>query len=124
MRIIVSTTTPDIEASLDPRFGRAAYFVAVDPATMEWEAFPNPAMAAAGGAGTQAAQFIASQGAQAAISGDFGPNAYMALQAAGIQMFVSAGATTARAAVEAYNAGTLQAIAGPTGPALHGRGRR
>jgi len=38
--------------------------------------------------GTQAAQYIAAEGAQAAISGDFWPNAYNALNAAGIAMYL------------------------------------
>jgi len=43
---------------------------------------------ASGEVGTQAAQYIARQGAQAALSGDFGPNAYYALNAAGIAMYL------------------------------------
>ena len=73
MRIVVTTTTPDLDSPVDPRFGRGAYFVVVDTSTLEWQAHPNPAAAASGGAGIRAAQFVAEQKAQAVISGDFGP---------------------------------------------------
>ena len=87
MKIAISTSTADLDSLVDPRFGRAASFVVVDTETEEWEAYPNPALNASGGAGVQAAQFIADRRAQAAISSNFGPNAYSTLTAAGIQMF-------------------------------------
>ena len=77
---------PELCLEIEPRFGRAAYFVFVDVDTLEWQAYPNPGASASGGAGTQAAQHIANKGAQAAVSGDFDPNAYNALKAVGIAM--------------------------------------
>lgn len=114
MTIIVTSSAADLDAALDPRFGRAAYFLAVDPATMTWKAHPNPAVDASGGAGPQAVQFIAGLKAEAVISGAFGPNAYRALDAAGIPMFVYAQAGTVRQAVEAYRAGRLERAALPS----------
>ena len=96
----------------------------VDPETMEWEAKPNPAIHAAGGAGTQAAQFAAEQGAEVVISGDFGPNAYAALAALNIAMYLAPAGGTAQEAVAAFQGGELTRVDRPTGPALHGgRGR-
>src|SRR3989304_2210511 len=54
MKIIVTTLAPDMDAPVDPRFGRAACFVAVDGETLAWEAHSNPAVDAPGGAGGRA----------------------------------------------------------------------
>ena len=89
MKISISAVEPGFNAPFDARFGRCAYFIFVDSETHAWDAAPNPALASGGGAGTQAAQFIASQGAQGVISGKFGPNAYEALKAAGIKMYAA-----------------------------------
>lgn len=118
MRIVVTTTTPDLDSPVDPRFGRGAYLVLVDADTMEWQAHPNPAAAASGGAGIRAAQFVAEQKADGVISGDFGPNAHQALTAAGIGMHLFGGSASARQAVERLKAGELEI---PGGSGWQGR---
>ena len=120
MKLIVTATAPDMEASVDPRFGRAAYFVVVDSGTLQWQAHQNAGVNAAGGAGAQAAQFAAQQGAQAVISGDFGPNAYVALAAAGIQMYLLGPSKTVAEAVANFTAGKLAQVNAPTGAGHHG----
>lgn len=121
MKIIVTATSPNLDSEVDPRFGRGAYFIRIDVETLEWEAMANPAVNASGGAGTQAAQFVAAQKAQVVISGDFGPNAYEALQVAGIEMVLFGPVRTVREAVEQFKAGTLVSVGAPTGPGHHGR---
>jgi predicted Fe-Mo cluster-binding NifX family protein len=108
MTILVTTSGPELDSPVDPRFGRAAYFLVVDPVSSDYKAHPNPALDAAGGAGTQAAQFASSQGVEAVVSGAFGPNAFQALEAAGIVMSLLGPAATARQAVEAYRDGRLE----------------
>jgi predicted Fe-Mo cluster-binding NifX family protein len=120
MTIVMSTTAPDLDAAVDPRFGRAAFFLAVDPGSLAWQAHPNTAANASGGAGTQAAQFVAGLRAEAVISGAFGPNAFQALEAAGIAMFLCGHAETARQAVEDYRAGRLERAALPSRTGRHG----
>ena len=122
MKIVVTTTTPDLDSPVDPRFGRGAYFVVVDTSTLEWQAHPNPAAAASGGAGIRAAQFIAEQKAQAVISGDFGPNAHQALTAAGIGMYLFGASASARQAVERFKAGELESPGGSVGQGRQPRG--
>ncbi|GAG31451.1 unnamed protein product, partial [marine sediment metagenome] len=56
MKIAVSAAAPELDAKVDPRFGRCQCFVIVDPETMEFEGVPNESMAAGGGAGVAAAQ--------------------------------------------------------------------
>ena len=127
MKIAISTSDGNLDAPFDPRFGRAAHFCIIDLETEEFDTYPNSAINATGGAGVQAAQFIANHGAEAVISGNFGPNAYTTLDAAGIQMFrAPAGDTlTARDLLERYREGQLDQVTGPTNPGHHGspRGR-
>jgi predicted Fe-Mo cluster-binding NifX family protein len=113
MKILVTTILPDIRSDVDPRFGRAAYFLEIDPDTLEWNALPNPAHAAWGSAGVQAAQFVADRKPAAVISGNFGSNAYTALEAAGIAMYLKSEGT-AQEAVAEFQAGLLERAGAPT----------
>ena len=123
MKVAISAAQPQFEAELERRFGRCAYFVLVDAETREWESFPNPAVDARGGAGTQAAQFLADQGVQVVISGDFGPNAYVALETAGIHMYTAREGQVSEA-LEAFLAERLERVTGATGPKRHQGGGR
>jgi len=87
MKIAVSSTGRDLDAKLDPRFGRCQCFVIVDVDAMGFEAFENENAALGGGAGIQAAQFVASKGVAAVITGNCGPNAVQTLNAAGIKLY-------------------------------------
>jgi predicted Fe-Mo cluster-binding NifX family protein len=113
MRICVSASANSLDASVDPRFGRCPYFIIVDSETMQFEAVPNPASGAMGGAGIQAAQIIASKGAKAVITGNVGPNAFQALSAAGIKIITGAYGTV-REVVEKYRRGELKETSSPT----------
>jgi len=119
MKIIITATSPSIDSTIDPRFGRGAYFVIVDLATMDWQSHANPSVGATGGAGTQAAQFAVNQQVSAVISGDFGPNACHTLQAANIAMYLFGENTTVRQAIEQFNAGQLTRICASTVPGHH-----
>jgi len=121
MKIAVAASGNTLDAAVDPRFGRCAWFVIVDPDTMAFEAVENPGVMAGGGAGIQAAQLVASKGAQAVVAGNMGPNAHQALTAAGIQILPFAGGTV-RQAVEAVKAGQLTAASAPTVPLHFGTG--
>ena len=65
MKVAVSSNEKKLDAQLDPRFGRCAYFLVVNADDMSFEAFNNQSAAQGGGAGIQAAQFLASQGVEA-----------------------------------------------------------
>ena len=88
MKIAVSSIGTDLDALIDPRFGRCAYFLLVETSDMSFEVFDNQSMALGGGAGIQSAQFISSKGAKAVITGNCGPNAVKTLAAAGIKAFL------------------------------------
>jgi predicted Fe-Mo cluster-binding NifX family protein len=121
MKIAVAASGNNLDAPVDPRFGRCAWFVIVDSDTMAFEAVQNPGAMAGGGAGIQAAQVVASKGAQAVVAGNMGPNAHQALTAAGIQILPFM-AGTVRQAVEAVKAGKLTAASAPTVPLHFGAG--
>lgn len=115
MRIAISATGAELDAPASPVFGRCPVYVFVDTDTMASEALENPAVAASGGAGIQAAQFVVEQGAQAVVTGSVGPNAFDVLKAAQVGVYPYAGGTV-RQAVEAFAAGRLQAASVATGP--------
>ncbi len=121
MKIAVAASGNNLEAPADPRFGRCNYFVVVDSETMEFQALDNTAAMQGSGAGIAAAQLVANSGAEAVIAGNYGPNAFQALSAGGIQLY--SGATgTVRQVMEAFNAGQLQPAGGANVQAHFGVG--
>lgn len=106
MKLAISATGRDLDSNVDPRFGRCAYFIIVDPETMEYEAFENQSAALSGGAGIQSAQFVASKGVDVVITGNCGPNAARTLQAAGIKVITGFNGTV-RQAIEDFKQGRL-----------------
>ncbi|MCW4007540.1 MAG: NifB/NifX family molybdenum-iron cluster-binding protein [Candidatus Bathyarchaeia archaeon] len=109
MKICVSAAGSNLDAPLEPRFGRCPYFVIVDSETMQFEAIPNAASNAVGGAGIQAAQTIVNRGVRVVITGNVGLHAFQALSAAGIKIFVGASGTVEEA-VEKYKRGGLKEV--------------
>jgi len=130
MKIGVTAIADNLEAEIDPRFGRCRYFLIIDPETMEFEVLSNEGLGAMGGAGIAAAQAIAGRGVTVLITGNVGPNAFEALKASGIEMLTGVSGTV-KEAIENYKRGELQVSVVPTvgahfgfgnGPG-HGRGR-
>jgi predicted Fe-Mo cluster-binding NifX family protein len=107
MKIAFTASGPNLSDPIDPRFGRSPYYIFIDPDTMEFEALENPNLASPSGAGIQAAQFIADQGATALLTGSCGPNAFQTLQAAGVDVIVGVSGTI-KDAVEQYKSGRFQ----------------
>jgi predicted Fe-Mo cluster-binding NifX family protein len=118
MRICITAQGRDLKAPVDPAFGRAPFFLFVDPETRETEVVEN--RPGAHGAGVQAAQLISEKGASVLITGNVGPNAYQGLSAAGIKVYLGA-ARTVQAALEDYEAGRLPQTVAPTRPGHGGR---
>jgi predicted Fe-Mo cluster-binding NifX family protein len=110
----VTSEGPTLDSQIDPRFGRAAGFVVVDPATWEFQYVDNGAsQAMSQGAGINAAEAIARAGATALLTGYVGPKAFAALQAAGIAVIQAMGDMTVRQAVEEFAAGRTTAASAP-----------
>jgi predicted Fe-Mo cluster-binding NifX family protein len=121
--ICVSAIADNLDAALDPRFGRCAYFIIIDPENMQFNAITNSGVEATGGAGIQAAQIIANKGAKTVITGTVGPNAFKALSAAGIEIVTGASGTV-REVVEKYKKGEYSKTTAPTVSGHHGYGGR
>ncbi|KPJ69896.1 hypothetical protein AMJ44_01705 [candidate division WOR-1 bacterium DG_54_3] len=85
-KICITAKGKDLDSEVDPSFGRAQNFLIIEPETMEIEAFENPNIELAQGAGIQTAQLIASKNVAAVLTGSCGPNASRVLQASGIKV--------------------------------------
>jgi predicted Fe-Mo cluster-binding NifX family protein len=111
MKVAISTQGNDIDALVDPRFGRARWFIIADAESGEWVALDNTVNKdATGGAGIQAASTVAAQGAEAIITGNVGPNAHKALAAGRIAIYQAGNGVTARDALSALGRGELPAV--------------
>jgi predicted Fe-Mo cluster-binding NifX family protein len=122
MKIAISATGPDLNAEVDPRFGRCQYLIIADPETMQFEAIANESAMAAGGAGISAAQVIAGKGVTALLTGNCGPNAYQVLSPAGIKVITGVSGKI-KDVIKDYRAGKLTASAQPNVPDHFGMGR-
>jgi len=121
VKIAVSASDSNLDAAMDPRFGRCAYFVIVESETMEFEVIENPGTQMGSGAGIQAAQMVGNSGAEAVVAGNYGPNAYGALSAAGLSVYQFAGGTV-RQALEAVVSGQAQQVGDATVGSKSGTG--
>ena len=106
MKVAASSSGRDLDSQIDPRFGRCTYFFIIETDDMSFEVFDNENAALGGGAGIQSAQFVASKGAKAVLTGNCGPNAVRTLSAAGIKLFTGQGGSV-REAVERFKDGNL-----------------
>jgi predicted Fe-Mo cluster-binding NifX family protein len=107
MKIAVTSQGKDLDSQVDPRFGRAAYILIVDSATLQFEVIDNKEnINALKGAGMQAAASIHNKGAEILLTGFCGPNAFKTLQTAGVKVANDASGTV-REAVNAFLDGTL-----------------
>ena len=113
MKIAISAVGQTLDSEVDSRFGRCRYFVIVDLETMQSKALVNSGATGSGGVGVSTAQTIASEGVEAVITGNCGPNAHQALSAVGIKV-ISGVTGSIRDAVEEYRSGKLQASPQPS----------
>jgi predicted Fe-Mo cluster-binding NifX family protein len=115
MKVAISAQGNDIDALVDPRFGRARWLIVADSETGEWQAHDNSVnVDASGGAGVQAGSTVAAQGPQAVITGNVGPNAHKVLAAAGITIYQAGNGVRVHDALAALGRGELAKIDAPT----------
>ena len=110
MKICFSVSLPKIDSPIDPRFGRAPYFLITDEKGENVETIKNPGVEAMGGAGVTAAQVVVSAGAQVVITGNLGPRAFDVLQTSGVKMITGVFGLSAKEALEKYQKGELKEI--------------
>jgi len=119
MKIAISANSGDPDLEFSARFARCQCFLVVDPALENWQEVENPALDAQGGAGTQVVQLLAKMGVEAVVSGRYGPNAYEALQAAGMGAYL-ASAGSPRKLLADFQANRLKTASGPNSQGAHG----
>jgi predicted Fe-Mo cluster-binding NifX family protein len=113
MKLAVSARGQTLDSELDPRFGRAKYFLLVDPERGSLEVVENKQnLQLAQGAGIQAAQTVVESGAQAVLTGNCGPKAFKVLEAAKIPVAVGLSGTV-REALRQYKENKLSFAQGP-----------
>jgi predicted Fe-Mo cluster-binding NifX family protein len=113
MKICVTSQGNSLDAGIDSRFGRAAYFLIVNTDNLEYESIQNPYIQAGGGAGIQAAQLVANKQIKAVITGNVGPNSFQVLKEAEINIITGV-CGSVKTAVERYNKGELKESEKPT----------
>ena len=108
MRIAVTSKGRDLDSQIDPRFGRAAYFLIVDTDNLVVvEVLDNSQnINAFKGAGIQAATLMSDKKVEVLLTGFCGPNAFRTLAAAKIKV-VNHISGTVREVVNSFNRGEL-----------------
>ena len=122
MKLCISSIGKKLTDTVDPRFGRCAYFLIGDSEGEDFKAIKNPGVGFARGAGISAAQVVASEKVEAVITGNIGPNAFVVLNQAGIKIYAGAFGMTGKDALLKFKKGKLKEATEATGPGFVGRG--
>ena len=112
MRVAITSQGPDLNSQVDPRFGRARYLIVIETEgeTEEFTLLDNSRnLTAAQGAGIQTVKNVVQEGVDAVLTGQVGPTALEALEAARLQIFVGASGTV-KHALEELRSGQLHSI--------------
>ena len=113
MQIAVSASGKGLEAEVDPRFGRAKWFLFYDTDPGDSRVVDNEQnQQLAQGAGIQAAQHVSNTGARVVLTGHCGPKAFQTLSAAGVQVVTGVEGTVGQA-IEKFQAGDLKPARAP-----------
>lgn len=107
MKIAVSSQGTSPASAVDPRLGRASYFLVTSDDGATWQVLDHSTTAAeAQGAGIQTAQKLLDAGIEVVLTGHIGPKAFSVLQSGSMQMYGNAQGTVTEA-LAAYRQGTL-----------------
>jgi predicted Fe-Mo cluster-binding NifX family protein len=122
--IAISASGKDLEARVEPRFGRARFFVLADPDTGDWEPYDNLAnLSSLKNVGIITAKNLTkNRVVQTVITGSCGPKAFEELQEAGVKIFLNARGSV-RQALNQLRQGELEESTGPNVP-IYGRHER
>jgi predicted Fe-Mo cluster-binding NifX family protein len=113
MKIALSARGKSLDSEIDPRFGRAGYFILVDPETLSFEVVENRQnLQLPQGAGIQAAQTIVEHGVKVVLTGNCGPKAFKVLKATGVQVAVGVSGLV-QDAINHYNQGKINFTQAP-----------
>jgi predicted Fe-Mo cluster-binding NifX family protein len=112
--VAISANGKDIDAGVEPRFGRARFFILVDPITQDWEPVDNLApLSSLQDVGILTAKNLTkNRVVQTVVTGNCGPKAFEELKGAGIKVFLNAQGTV-RQALNRLRLGELQEAPAP-----------
>lgn len=120
MKLAITAKGDSLSSEMDERFGRCAYFIVVDTDNPgSFRAIKNDAVDAGGGAGIRAAQTVIDAGAQAVVSGNFGPKAFDALSAGDVKLY-SVSASTVQEALDSFVGNKARSLESATAAAHAG----
>jgi len=108
IKICISATGDNLDAFLDPRFGRAMFFLIINSEGRLIKAIKNTGKQAMRGAGVTAAQIVTDEKVNVIITGNIGPNASMVLSASKIKIFVGIPETPILDIIKKYQEDKLQ----------------
>ncbi|MBI5116571.1 NifB/NifX family molybdenum-iron cluster-binding protein [Candidatus Poribacteria bacterium] len=107
MKIAITAQDNELHSAVDPRFGRARWFIVIDIDTGDFVPVSNAKNLDTGqGAGIQAGRHAAELGVKAVVTGNVGPKAFRILKAAGIDVHIGAKGTVEEATCQ-FKAGVL-----------------
>jgi predicted Fe-Mo cluster-binding NifX family protein len=75
MKTVITSSGDTLQSTMDPRFGRCAYFCVYDHESGATTFIKNEFADAMGGAGHKVAEKMLTLGVKRIVSGDFGPKA-------------------------------------------------
>ena len=107
MKICITSDGNNLEANIDPRFGRCAYFILYDTDKNKFEALQNTNASGMGGVGVQNGQLMAEKGVEVLLTGNLGPNAANVLKQSGIKT-VTGVSGKVKDALAGFNKGILK----------------
>ena len=94
MKIAITSTGDSLDSTIDPRFGRCAFFAIHDTEKNETEFLANPAKDSPEGAGPAAVQFVAGYKVVKIVSGEFGMKIKSIIERLNIEMITHKDTTT------------------------------
>jgi predicted Fe-Mo cluster-binding NifX family protein len=108
MKIALSAQEPSMDSIVDPRFGRAKFFIVFDTEHDTFEALDNEQNLLSGqGAGIQSAATVVNAGCNVLITGHCGPKAFTALNKTGVAVYAAVAGVTVREAVDSFKKNEL-----------------
>ncbi len=114
MKIFITSESDNLQAKVDPKFGRCEYYIIHEKETGEYSSAKNPYREGRSSVGISVAQLVINSGCSIAISGNFGPNAFKVLKEAGVKTYRAENGMTVKEAIDALFEGKLKEVGKPT----------
>jgi predicted Fe-Mo cluster-binding NifX family protein len=114
MKIAIAATGKDLESDINPRFGRAPFFLIVDSKTKEKKTVVNTIDNRSSGVGITAGNLVLEEGIDVVITTNIGPETFKLFEEGGITIYQAKGKI--KDAVQQLVRGKLPRIKKATAP--------